>query len=258
MSPEQSEERAKAVVDAAERAASEILADATREAQLRVAEARERAEAIGRERVEMMSALSDSLLEQATTVKRQADVVIEALDQVIATLAEERDRPARPQAEPRRPARPSPPAMATRPALSRPPVAARPPAPPPRQAPPPPPAAPPRPQPAPQPAAPDSEVRRRALEAVRARMAHSAEPQAPSPPQAPAPAPAPTPRSQDPQRPARKPVSEGTAEGARILATQMAVAGSTRAEILVRLRKEFGIEDPEPIVDGVVGGPEPR
>ena len=38
----------------------------------------------------------------------------------------------------------------------------------------------------------------------------------------------------------------------------MAVAGSTRAEILVRLRKEFGIEDPEPIVDGVVGGPEPR
>ena len=263
-----SEERAQAVIDAAERAASEILADATQEAQRRVTEARERAEEIGRERVEMMSALSDSLLEQATTVKRQADVVIEALDRVIATLEEERDRPARPQ-----PATPAGPAQAARPPAGRarpppparrsprPPAAAGPP-PPPAQPRPPAPASPPRPTPPPQPAAPDSEFRRRALDAVRARMAHSAEPQAPSPPPAtprpPAPAPTPAPRAQDPQRPPRKPVSEGTAEGARILATQMAVAGSTRAEILVRLRKEFGIEDPEPIVDGVVGGPEPR
>ena len=42
-------------------------------------------------------------------------------------------------------------------------------------------------------------------------------------------------------------------EGARILATQMAVAGSDRAEIEHRLRNEFGIEDAAPILDGILG-----
>jgi hypothetical protein len=208
-----SEARAKAIVEAAERAAAEILADATRDAERRVQDARGRAEAIGRERVEMMSALSDALLEQATTVKRQADVLIEALDRVIATLEQERNRPSRPPPQPPR-------------------------------------TAPPRRTPAPRPAAPAP------------RPAGPPRPSAPAAQRPPAPPPKGSdprgteqPRAQDPQRPKRKPVSEGMAEGARILATQMAVAGSTRAEILVRLRKEFGIEDPEPIVDGVVGGP---
>ena len=223
-------DRAKAVVEAAERAAAEILAEAKRDAERRVAEARERADAAGHERVEMMSALSDSLLEQATTVKRQADVLIDALDRVIATLERAVEEPARPLPGP-----PPRPAEARR-------VAARPPAPPPRPAPPP--AAP---RPSPRPAA-DPEAHARALEAIRERISRGAEAKPPAPP-------TPSIRPQDPQRPPRKPVSEGTAEGARLLATQMAVAGSTRAEILVRLRKEFGIQDPEPIVDGVVGGP---
>ena len=95
-----SEARKQAVVEAAERAAAEILAGATQDAERHVGDARRRAEAIGRERVEMMSAVSDSLLEQANTVKRQADVLIEALDRVIASLEEERNRPARPAQQP--------------------------------------------------------------------------------------------------------------------------------------------------------------
>ncbi|MGI8462334.1 MAG: hypothetical protein ACR2OC_12000, partial [Solirubrobacterales bacterium] len=116
-----------------------------------------------------------------------------------------------------------------------------------------------------------SETLDRALLAIRERTASSvdeaarAPQQQPPPPTRPKPpvvrrpaAPAP-PRAPSPQvgqqLPSRKPVSEQAAEGARILATQMAVAGSSRAEILVRLRKEFGIADPEPIVDSVVDNP---
>jgi hypothetical protein len=43
----------------------------------------------------------------------------------------------------------------------------------------------------------------------------------------------------------RRPVSDG----ARLLATQMAVAGSSRDTIASRLREEFGIDDPSAILD---------
>jgi hypothetical protein len=63
----------------------------------------------------------------------------------------------------------------------------------------------------------------------------------------------PIPEPASPVRPG-KPESElpsdaATSEGARLLATQMAVAGSTRDEIAVRLLEEFGIEDASPILD---------
>jgi hypothetical protein len=41
--------------------------------------------------------------------------------------------------------------------------------------------------------------------------------------------------------------------GARLLATQMAVAGSSRGEIEARLRTEFGIEDAGPMLDAILG-----
>lgn len=41
--------------------------------------------------------------------------------------------------------------------------------------------------------------------------------------------------------------------GARLLATQMAVAGSTRADIRDRLTNDFGIADPEPLLDSILG-----
>jgi hypothetical protein len=51
-------------------------------------------------------------------------------------------------------------------------------------------------------------------------------------------------------RPAR---GETTAAGARLLATQMAVSGSSREEIEVRLRNGFEIEDTASIVDAILG-----
>lgn len=55
----------------------------------------------------------------------------------------------------------------------------------------------------------------------------------------PTPAPAPGPRS--------------TSAGARLLATQMAVSGSSRAEIEQRLRSGFEIEDTSEILDAILG-----
>jgi vacuolar-type H+-ATPase subunit H len=46
---------------------------------------------------------------------------------------------------------------------------------------------------------------------------------------------------------------ETTAAGARLLATQMAVSGSSREEIEARLRNGFEIEDTAAIVDAILG-----
>jgi vacuolar-type H+-ATPase subunit H len=45
----------------------------------------------------------------------------------------------------------------------------------------------------------------------------------------------------------------GTPAGARLLATQMAVSGSSRAEIEARLRDGFKITDTRPILDAILG-----
>lgn len=45
----------------------------------------------------------------------------------------------------------------------------------------------------------------------------------------------------------------GAAAGARLLATQMAVSGADREEIAARLRKGFEIEDPDAILDAILG-----
>ncbi|MGZ8665722.1 MAG: hypothetical protein ACXWZM_01275 [Solirubrobacterales bacterium] len=45
----------------------------------------------------------------------------------------------------------------------------------------------------------------------------------------------------------------GLSAGARLLATQMSVAGSSREEIENRLRDEFHIEQPEAMLDGILG-----
>lgn len=42
-------------------------------------------------------------------------------------------------------------------------------------------------------------------------------------------------------------------EGVRLIATQMAIAGSTRAEIHGRLRDQFGIEDADPVLNEIFG-----
>lgn len=45
----------------------------------------------------------------------------------------------------------------------------------------------------------------------------------------------------------------GAAAGARLLATQMAVSGAAREEIAARLRTGFEIEDPDAILDAILG-----
>jgi hypothetical protein len=52
--------------------------------------------------------------------------------------------------------------------------------------------------------------------------------------------------------PAPAPRRSGSA-GARLLATQMAVCGSSREEIEARLRSEFEIEDTSEILDAILG-----
>ncbi len=50
-----------------------------------------------------------------------------------------------------------------------------------------------------------------------------------------------------------EPTSIGTPAGARLLATQMAVSGSSRDEIEARLRNGFAIADPHAILDAILG-----
>jgi vacuolar-type H+-ATPase subunit H len=64
--------------------------------------------------------------------------------------------------------------------------------------------------------------------------------------------------AQDPPRPRLAAVAEpedgrGSLAGARLLATQMAVSGSSREEIELRLQDGFKIEDPTPILDAILG-----
>lgn len=48
----------------------------------------------------------------------------------------------------------------------------------------------------------------------------------------------------------------GLSPGARLLATQMSVAGSSRDEIENRLRNEFHIDEPESVLDEILGARE--
>jgi vacuolar-type H+-ATPase subunit H len=50
-----------------------------------------------------------------------------------------------------------------------------------------------------------------------------------------------------------EPPAIGTPAGARLLATQMAVSGSSRGEIEARLRSGFSITDARPILDAILG-----
>lgn len=83
-----------------------------------------------------------------------------------------------------------------------------------------------------------------------------------SPPPEPAAPPEPAPSHEVPrlravaqsEAPASAPEAmQNDAAGARLLATQMAVSGSSREEIEQRLRNRFEIEDTNPILDAILG-----
>jgi cell division septum initiation protein DivIVA len=60
--------------------------------------------------------------------------------------------------------------------------------------------------------------------------------------------------AQEPERPRSEPrPARDSPAGARLLATQMAVSGSSRQEIASRLRNGFGIEDTDAVLDAILG-----
>jgi hypothetical protein len=63
----------------------------------------------------------------------------------------------------------------------------------------------------------------------------------------------PSPGAIPPSPPAPRFAGAPPSDGARLLATQMAVAGSSRIEIESRLQNEFGIDDAGPMLDAILG-----
>jgi vacuolar-type H+-ATPase subunit H len=102
----------------------------------------------------------------------------------------------------------------------------------------------------------DAERLQVTLEAVKARIEGAEPPQAPAedPPEAPrlrAVASA-EPAAEEPKLEQPDP-ARANAAGARLLATQLAVSGSSREEIAERLRNGFEIEDTDAILDAILG-----
>lgn len=231
--------RIQVIIEAAEKAAAGIIDDAEAQARRYLEESRTRADSIADQRAQEMSALTDSLIQQAETVKRQSDELIQALDQAKQQVHERFGeepalpvepapihhlKPVEPQAD--FPIEALPPQAADLPLEeASPQTGAEPlPMPPPVSVPP----------PSSEPAASVEEpVAPEEPSLVSGPPAHESAP--PPPPAA--------------SRPAGAPPSDG----ARLLATQMAVAGSSRAEIESRLQNEFGIWDAGPMLDAILG-----
>jgi len=209
-------DRIQVIIEAAEKAAAGIIEDADAQAHRYIDASRERADVLADERVRVMSDLTDTLIRQAEMVKRQSDDLLAALDTArseLATRIGQELSPGRPG-----PAAQAPPGQAGEPSR----VSHL--------------------QPV--------DSGRPDLQAV----APAGQPQAvPQPPPAPAPQQGSPPPP--PPQPLAQPASGETSasDGARLLAAQMAVAGSSRQEIEARLRDEFGIEDARPILDGILG-----
>ena len=88
---------------------------------------------------------------------------------------------------------------------------------------------------------------------LRPRASHLKPVESPPPEEEPEPE---TPQDRPPQEPYVERRRSGggiPTAGARLLATQMAVGGSSRAEIEQRLRSDFGIENAEEMLDGILG-----
>jgi cell division septum initiation protein DivIVA len=168
-------ERLEAIVEAAERAAENVIDDAEAQARRYLAQARAEADRLAEGRVDELSGLVDSLLGQAASLRREAERLQAALEGAKGQL-EAAGQPQWPEQleQPGEPEEPEPPRL-----------------------------------------------RAIALE------------------------------EEDPV-----PAAEGKRSdpaGARLLATQMAVSGSSREEIEQRLRNGFEIEDTSAILDAILG-----
>jgi hypothetical protein len=255
-------ERIQVIIEAAEKAAAGIIEDAEVQAQRYLEESRRRADLLAEERARVMTSLTDSLIQQAEEVKRQSGDLITALDQAKGQIEERISEEL---------------AAIPAPDVGQGPVGETP-APPLQEAPEPAPEVPhlkpvePPPPPPPPAAVPDAEPpgeeNGAGAPTAEAGVAEPETEKAPEPEEALEPEKAPEPEpeakpkkrrqakgSKPPPAAAAGGGSAGAAPsaGARLLATQMAVAGSSRDEIESRLRNEFGIDDAEAMLDSILG-----
>jgi len=210
--------RIQVIIEAAEKAAAGIIEDAEAQARRYLEESRQRADRVADERARVMTELTDSLIEQAETVKRQSEELISALDQAKLQIEDRvRNEPASMPAA-------NPPPLAEAPAPQ---------------------GEPQRSSPVPhlKPVQPPAEPEQAAGASAGGEASFASQPA----------------ESGAGSEPVRRGVVAANASGgppsagARLLATQMAVAGSSRDEIESRLRNEFGIQDAGPMLDAILG-----
>jgi hypothetical protein len=211
----QATERINEIIDAAERVATEIRADAETEARNYLAERKREAELLAKDRTQALDQLTKLVADSAERFKHQAEQLLADLDRAIvearagvyrngAAAAVGVERPPEPVEPPREAVeRPMDP-------VQREPLQARP-----------------------------FSIEREPVEPERPAAVASAYPEAPA--EAPAPAPVSVPESAD-----------ETSE-ALLRATQMAVTGKGRAEIGEVLRADFPGVDSESILDEILG-----
>ncbi len=210
--------RVEAIIEGAEKAAERVIDEAEAKAREYLAEAEAAADRTVAERLAALGELTDALVAQADAIRRQSELLTSSLREAKERLeAEGGPAPSRPAAEP-------PPASADLAASSvQDPVAAN--------------------------GESDSdradESRTPHLAAVE--PTESDAPNQPEEPEAPKETDS-APLDQFAERRGR-----GTPAGARLLATQMAVSGSSREEIAARLRTGFEIDDTDAILDAILG-----
>jgi hypothetical protein len=226
--PDEVAARVRAIVDAAQAAAAGILKDAEVQARRRIEGSKERAEDAAAERVEDVYSVTETLVEQARKIRERSGELVQALDDAIRRVDdgiepgdEAADKPgdeagdeeAHPPASPRTQSKGGESATAS--------LAAE------RQR--------------------LDEMMDRVTETTerlssrvprrRSRKVEEEKPERPQPER-------PQPERPEPAKIPRK---------ARLLATRMAVAGSSRSQISDKLRSEHGIEDAGPLLDEILG-----
>jgi hypothetical protein len=249
--------RVSAILDAAEREVSEIRRQAREEALRYMEYARRRADGLVAERQLRISELSGELLSRAEHLLAQvesAEPLREALDELVKQLTETAQSLSSQAGDLDEFVPPdfSDVTAETPPAPSPAPVPSPPPDPAPPPGPPPPPT--PMPEPEPEPEPPPAAARHQQppptshVDDVWPRVTQPAVSTPLQPEPGPQPAPQPPAAETTPPRP-----EPPSANGAQMVAIQMAAAGSTRSQVESHLRDSLGLADPGPTLDDVFG-----
>lgn len=214
---QQMTEQLQTVIDAAERAAEAIRYDAEEQARRHLAEAQRKADRLTAERVGLISELTDDLVRHAANVRDHSEQMVRALEDAINSVTDKLEQPAMTD--------PFPGTEIPGPSL---PFGE------PLDSPPPPP-----------PPAPETRVDAGSY----TDLVGGRPPLQPAVPSDPLPAQPPQPpQPAQPAEPAEVP------QEALLYATRLAIAGEDRETIANALRSQYGIADPAPIVDRMLGG----